>query len=326
MKIAAYNYRDSDEGQYFEKFGKQYQVEILPIRETPTPENARLAKGCQGVSVITSPITAEVIQAWHEVGVEHISTRTIGYDHIDLDTAKQCGIAVSNVTYSTGSVADYTVMLILMALRRMKSIIKRAEGMDYSLDGNIGRELKDLTVGVVGTGKIGTHVMRNLSGFGCPMLAYDPCQNLEAAALGTYCSLEELFRQSDVITFHTPATESSYHMVNADSLANMKDGVVLVNTARGSIIDTPAFIDALESGKVGAAALDVIENELGIFYGDYKYQVLGHREMAILKDLPNVLMLPHMAFYTENAISDMVEHSIQHILEKIGNVWNPKSA
>jgi D-lactate dehydrogenase len=326
MKIAAYNYRDSDEGQYFEKFGKQYQVEIIPIRETPTPENARLAKGCQGVSVITSPITAEVIQAWHEAGVEHISTRTIGYDHIDLEAAKQCGIAVSNVTYSTGSVADYTVMLILMALRRMKSIIKRAEGMDYSLDGNIGRELKDLTVGVVGTGKIGTHVMRNLSGFGCPMLAYDPCQNSEAASLGTYCSLEELFRQSDVITFHTPATESSYHMVNADSLATMKDGVVLVNTARGSIIDTPAFIDALESGKVGAAALDVIENELGIFYGDYKYQVLGHREMAILKDLPNVLMLPHMAFYTENAISDMVEHSLQHILEKIGNVWSPKSA
>jgi D-lactate dehydrogenase len=325
MKIAAYNYRDSDEGQYFEKFGKQYNVEIIPIRETPTPENAKLAKGCQGVSVITSPITAEVIQAWHEVGVEHISTRTIGYDHIDLDTAKQCGIAISNVTYSTGSVADYTVMLILMALRRMKSIIKRAEGMDYSLDGNIGRELKDLTVGVVGTGKIGTHVMRNLSGFGCSMLAYDPCQNSEAAALGTYCSPEELFRQSDVITFHTPATKSSFHMVNADSLATMKDGVVLVNTARGSIIDTPAFIDALESGKVGAAALDVIENELGIFYGDYKYQVLGHREMAILRDLPNVLMLPHMAFYTENAISDMVEHSIQHIMENNGNVWKPNA-
>ena len=125
---------------------------------------------------------------------------------------------------------------------------------------------------------------------------------------------------SDVITFHTPATKSSYHLVNRNSIASMKDGVVIVNTARGSIIDTPAFIEALESGKVGAAALDVIENELGIFYGDYKYQVIGHREMSILKDLPNVLMLPHMAFYTENAVSDMVEHSICHILEKDGNV------
>ena len=320
MKIAAYNYRDFDEAQYFTKFGKQYNVEIIPIRETPTLENAKLAKGCEGVSVITTPVTEELIKEWKEMGVKHISTRTIGYDHVDVEAAKKYQIAVSNVTYSTGSVADYTVMLILMALRRMKSIIKRAEGMDYSLAGNIGREIGDLTVGVVGTGKIGTHVMRNLSGFGCELLAYDPYENSEVPKYGRYCSLSELMEQSDVITFHTPATQSSYHMVNEETLATMKDGVVIVNTARGSIIDTPAFINALESGKVGAAALDVIENELGIFYGDYKYQVIGHREMAILKDLPNVLMLPHMAFYTENAVSDMVEHSIWHIVNGDGNV------
>lgn len=320
MKIAAYNYRDFDEAKYFEKFGSQYGVEIIPIREIPTVDNARLADGCEGVSVITQPITEDIIKIWAEIGVKHISTRTIGFDHIDLKSAEKYGLAVSNVKYSTGSVADYTVMLILMALRKMKSIIKRAEGMDYSLPGNIGKEIKDLTVGVVGTGKIGTHVLRNLSGFGCRLIAYDPYHNDEAAKLAEYVSLEQLFRESDVITFHTPATESSFHMVNAESIKTMKDGVVIVNTARGSIIDTPAFLDALESGKVGAAALDVIENELGIFYGDYKYQNIGHREMSILKDLPNVLMLPHMAFYTEDAISDMVEHSIQSILNKDGNV------
>lgn len=320
MKIAAYNYRDFDEAKYFEQFGKQYNVEIVPIRETPTPGNASLAKDCEGVSVITTPITEDIIKVWKDMGVKHISTRTIGYDHVDVAAAKKYGLAVSNVTYSTGSVADYTVMLILMALRRMKSIIKRAEGMDYSLNGNIGREIGDLTIGVVGTGKIGTHVIRNLSGFGCRILAYDPFENEEVKEYAAYCSLTELMEQSDVITFHTPATESSFHMVNAESLASMKDGVVIINTARGSIIETPAFIDALESGKVGAAALDVIENELGIYYGDYKYQVLGHREMAILKDLPNVLMLPHMAFYTENAVSDMVEHSISHIVKRDGNV------
>lgn len=320
MKIAAYNYRDFDEKQFFDKFSKQYQVEIVPIRETPTAENARLAEGCDGVSVITSPITENIIKVFGEVGVKHISTRTIGYDHIDLEAAKKYGLAVSNVTYSTGSVADYTVMLILMSLRRMKSIIKRAEGMDYSLNGSIGKEIGDLTIGVVGTGKIGAHVIRNLSGFGCKILAYDPYENEEVKKYATYCPLEELFQLSDVITFHTPATPSSHHMVNKETLATMKDGVILVNTARGSIMDTPAFIDAVESGKVGAAALDVIENELGIFYGDYKYQVIGHREMAILKDFPNVLMLPHMAFYTENAVSDMVEHSICHILNGDGNV------
>ena len=320
MKIAAYNYRDFDEAFYFEKFGKQYGVEIVPIREAQTKENASLAAGCDGVSIITQPATEEIISAWKDAGVKHISTRTIGYDHIDLEAAKKYGLKISNVTYSTGSVADYTVMLILMSLRRMKSIIKRAEGMDYSLPGNIGREIKDLTVGVVGTGKIGTHVIKNLSGFGCKILAYDPYANPEAASYAEYVSLDELFASSDVITFHTPATESSFHMVNKDSMEKMKDGVVIVNTARGSIIDTPAFLDALESGKIGAAALDVIENELGIFYGDYKYKNIAHREMSILKDLPNVLMLPHMAFYTENAISDMVEHSIVHILENDGNV------
>ena len=131
----------------------------------------------------------------------------------------------------------------------------------------------------------------------------------------TYVTLEELFKTADVITFHTPAVASSFHMVNAETIPTMKDGVIIINTARGSIIDTPVFIDALDSGKIGGAALDVIENELGIFYGDYKYKVIGHREMSILKDYPNVLMLPHMAFYTENAISDMVEHSICHIIE-----------
>lgn len=320
MKIAAYNYRDFDEAEFFEKFSKEYGVEIVPIRDMPTVENAMLASGCEGVSVITTPITEDLIAAWKEAGIRHISTRTIGYDHVDTEAAKRHGMAVSNVTYSTGSVADYTVMLILMALRRMKSIIKRAEGMDYSLNGNIGREIADLTVGVVGIGKIGCHVMRSLSGFGCRLLAYDPYENQEAKKYGTYCSLEELFERSDVITFHTPAVESSFHMVNAESIQKMKDGVVIINTARGSIIDTPAFIDGLESGKIGAAALDVIENELGIFYGDYKYQVIGHREMSILKDLPNVLMLPHMAFYTEQAISDMVEHSIVHILNYDGNI------
>ena len=320
MKIAAYSYRDFDEAKYFKKFSARYGVEIIPVREAPGVENAVLAAGCRGVSILTTPVTEEVIRAWKEQGVEHISTRTVGYDHVDVEAVRKYGMALSNVTYSTGSVADYTVMLILMAVRRMKSIIKRAEGMDYSLPGNIGREMKDLTVGVVGTGKIGIHVMRNLSGFGCRILASSPHEKEEARQYGTYCSLEQLFRDSDVITFHVPAGNDTFHMVNRETIAAMKDGVVLVNTARGSVIDTRALIEALESKKVGAAALDVIEHEIGIYYGDYKYQVIGHREMSILKDMPNVLMLPHMAFYTENAISDMVENSILHILKGDGSL------
>lgn len=320
MEIAIYNCRDYDEAPFCDKYAKEYNVSVRKFAHTPTADNTAEVKGCEGVIVYTTPITADIIEKWAALGVKHISTRTIGYDHIDVETAKKFGIMVSNVAYSTGSVADYTVMLILMVLRRMKSIIKRAEGMDYGLKGNIGKEIHNLTVGIVGTGKIGTHVCRNLSGFGCKILAFDPYENDEIKKYGKYVSLDELFRESDVITFHTPATKSSYHMVNAETIKTMKDGVMLVNTARGTIIDTPAFIEAVESGKIGGAALDVIENELGIFYGDYKYQVIGHREMSILKDMPNVLMLPHMAFYTEDAVSDMIHYSIKHIVEQDGNI------
>jgi D-lactate dehydrogenase len=200
-----------------------------------------------------------------------------------------------------------------MALRKMKMIMKRADGMDYSLQGSIGRQIGDLTVGVVGTGKIGEHVIRNLSGFGCRILASDPYEKDSVKQYAQYVDRDTLFAESDVITFHVPAVPGTHHIVRKETIAQMKDGVVLVNTARGSVINTPDLIDALECGKVGAAALDVVENELGIFYGDYKYKVIGHREMSILKDMPNVLMLPHMAFYTENAVSDMVEHSIESI-------------
>jgi D-lactate dehydrogenase len=323
LKIAVYNYRDFDEAAYFEKFSAKYGVEIVICRETPNPENARLAEGCVGVSVITTAITEDIIKVWKEMGVQHISTRTIGYDHVDVKAAARYGITVSNVAYSTGSVADYAVMLILMALRKMKMIMKRADGLDYSLQGSIGRQLGDLTVGVIGTGKIGAHVIRNLSGFGCRILANDPYEKDSVKQYAAYVDRDTLFAESDVITFHVPAVEGTYHIVTKETIAKMKDGVVLVNTARGSVINTPDLIDALECGKVGAAALDVVENELGIFYGDYKYKVIGHREMSILKDMPNVLMLPHMAFYTENAVSDMVEHSIQSILAEARGEASP---
>ncbi len=313
LKIAAYDYRDFDEAAFFEKFAREYDAEIVICREAPNPENAVLAKGCDGVSVITCAVTEEIIKVWKEMGVRHISTRTIGYDHVDLQAAFRYGITVSNVAYSTGSVADYTVMLILMALRKMKMIMKRADGMDYSLKGSIGRELAGLTVGVVGTGRIGEHVIRNLSGFGCRILASDPFEKESVKQYAEYVDQVTLLAESDIITFHVPSIPGTNHIVRRETIEEMKDGVVLVNTSRGSVIHTQDLIDALESGKVSAAALDVVENELGIFYNDYKYTVLGHREMSILKDMPNVLMLPHMAFYTENAVSDMVEYSIASI-------------
>lgn len=320
MKIAVYSYRKFDEDRYFKKFARQYQVEVLPIAEAPSLENVKLLDGCQAVSCITTPIGEELLKEWSRRGIRHVSTRTIGFDHIDLEAAKKYGIGISNVTYSTGSVADYTVMLILMVLRKMKTITRRADAWDYSLKGSIGKEIKDLTVGIVGTGKIGSHVIQNLSGFGCRMVAYDPNENEKIKNLVTYLPMNQLLAEADVITFHVPAMRENFHLINENTIELMKDGVIIINTARGNIIDTKTMIHALESGKIGGAAIDVIENEAGLYYGDHKSEVLRNRELAVLRDMPNVLVTPHMAFYTEDAVSDMVEHSIRHIIEKDGNI------
>ena len=322
MKIAVYNYREFDEGAYFEKFSKIYNVEIVRIDDAPDLQNANLAKCCFGVSVITTAITKDIIQTWSHLGIKHISTRTIGYDHIDLESAKDLGMTVSNVTYSTASVANYTVMLILMALRKMKMVMRRAVGFDYSLENSIGMELENKTVGVVGTGAIGQKVIQNLSGFGCKIIATDPFIKKEVTKYAQYVSLEKLIKESDIITFHVPALKDTYHIVRQETIDQMKDGVILVNTARGSVINTTDLIKNLENGKIGACALDVIENELGLYYQDYKYQVIGNHELSILRDMPNVLLTPHLAFYTEQAVSDMVENSIASIVASFNGEEN----
>ena len=314
MKIAAYSYRDFDEAKYFEKFSARYGVEIIPVREAPGVENAVLAAGCRGVSILTTPVTEEVIRAWKEQGVEHISTRTVGYDHVDVEAVRKYGMALSNVTYSTGSVADYTVMLILMSIRKMKRIMQRAEVNDFSLPGIQGRELPNFTVGVLGTGRIGRAVIRDLSGFGCRIYAYDKYENESVKEHAQYADLDTIFRECDLITLHMPLEEENFHLIDRKALEKMKDGVVIVNTARGGLIDTKALIEGIESGKVGAAGLDVIEDEFGLYYYDLKSDILSKRDLYILRGFPNVVVTPHMAFYTDQAVSDMVKHSIESCL------------
>lgn len=205
-------------------------------------------------------------------------------------------------------------MTMLMALRKMKMIMKRSDSWDYSLNDSIGLELEKMTVGVVGTGAIGQKVIKNLSGFDCDIIAFDPFIKEEVKKYAKYVTLNELIQTSDIITFHVPANNDTYHIIRKETIAKMKDKVIIINTARGSVINTSDLINALECGKIGACALDVIENELGLYYGDYKYRNIGNRELSILRDMPNVLLTPHMAFYTEQAVSDMVEHSIASIV------------
>ncbi|MDE7017661.1 MAG: lactate dehydrogenase [Lachnospiraceae bacterium] len=310
MRVTVYNCRNFDEKELFLKYEKELGIELVLCADAPDLENISLAKGSECVDIITSKITREMMKAFHENGVQYLTTRTIGYDHIDLEAAREFGIKVGNAPYGPNGVADYTVMLILMSIRKMKRILERTMIQDYTLAGVQGRELKDLTIGVIGTGRIGRTLIHNLSGFGCQMIAYDLHEQEEVKPYVEYVSLEELFAKSDVITLHTPLTDENYHLIDAKSIASMKDGVVIINTARGALIDSEALINAIESGKIGAAGLDVVENEFGLYYYDHKSDILNNRELAILRGFPNVTVSHHMAFYTDNCVETVVRDSL----------------
>ena len=311
MQVTVYNCRAFDEKGLFTEYAKELGIGLVLCADAPDMDNVSLCRGSRCVNVITSKIDEQLVRAFHDNGVEYITTRTIGYDHIDLNAAKACGIKVGNAPYGPNGVADYTVMLILMSIRRMGAILGRTALQDYTLCGLNGRELKDLTVGVIGTGRIGATVVKSLSGFGCRILTYDLYEKEEVKQYAEYVPLAQIWKEADVITLHTPLTDDNYHLIGADTIAQMKDGVVIVNTARGALIDSDAFIEAIENGKIGAAGLDVVENEFGLYYYDHKSDILKNRELALLRSFPNVIVSHHMAFYTKNYVETVVKDSLK---------------
>ncbi len=310
MRMFVFSMRTFDELPCFEKYCLKYGIEYDYTTETPCMDNLELAKGYDVVNVITTVFDQPMLKKLHDMGVKCIATRTIGYDHIDVDYAKSLGMGVIHISYSPNSVADYAIMMMLMGLRRMPHIMERANIQDYTLKGKIGRELPDCTVGIIGTGRIGRTVIRHLSGFGCKMLAYDLYENEEVKQYAEYTDLDTLLKNSDVITLHAPATDDNYHMIDASAIEKMKQDVVIINCARGALIDTDALIDGIESGKVGFAGLDVVEHESGLYYFNRMGEPLHNPKLAILRSYSNVLVSPHTAFYTEEAVANMAENSI----------------
>ncbi|SDL08795.1 D-isomer specific 2-hydroxyacid dehydrogenase family protein [Streptomyces indicus] len=285
---------------------------LAALTEEPlSAANARLAEGSRCISVgHKSRVSREALDAVRRAGVSYISTRSIGCNHIDVAYAREIGITVGNVSYSPDSVADYTLLLMLMAVRDAKSTVRRTDLHDYRLSERRGRELRDLTVGVVGTGRIGRAVMARLRGFGCRILAYDSRPGAGAA----YVSLDELLRASDLVTLHAPLTEETHHLLNRERLARMKSGALVVNTGRGGLIDTEALVSALESGQLGGAALDVVEGEEGVFYADCRNSVIENKAILRLQEMPQAIVTPHTAYYTDHALRDTVENSLANCL------------
>lgn len=301
-----------DEAVLFREMAPRFGVMPTITDAAVSEVNIELTFGNRCVSVgHKTQITNSILLALSQAGVMYISTRSVGYNHINVKYAESVGISVENIAYSPDSVADYTLMLMLMAVRNAKSIISRADLHDFRLNDERGKELRDMTIGVIGTGRIGTAVMDRLRGFGCRILAYDS----RPIASADYVPLDELLQQSDIITLHTPLNADTNHLLNRQRIGRMKHGAFIINTGRGSLLDTEALIPALESGKLGGAALDVLEGEEGVFYFDYRKKPIESKLLLRLQKLPNVLITPHTAYYTEHALSDTVENTIINCLK-----------
>jgi D-specific alpha-keto acid dehydrogenase len=303
-----------DEAALFREMAPHLGVVPTITEAAVSEDNVGLALGNRCISIgHKTQVTNSTLLALSEAGVTYISTRSVGYNHIDVEYAAAVGISVETVAYSPDSVADYTLMLMLMAVRHAKSVITRADVHDYRLNDVRGKELRDLTIGVIGTGRIGRAVMDRLRGFGCRTLAYDTRPKSFDSV-----TLDALLHQSDIVTLHTPLTAETHHLLDRHRIERMKHGAVIVNTGRGALLDTEALVSALESGRLGGAALDVVEGEEGIFYADRSDKPIASELLLRLHKLPNVLISPHTAYYTEHALSDTVEHSLTNCLNFAG--------
>lgn len=319
-KIYAFEVRD-DEQKYLDDLAKKHHVEIVCSPEVLTLEKIATLDQNSGVTILGMGHYGEKEMAeLKERSIHYLSTRTIGYNHIDLEAAKRHDVHVCNASYAPNGVADYTVMMILLCLRNYKQALWRMQVNDFSLSGLAGREMKDLTIGVIGTGHIGTQVIKDLSGFGCSLICYDRHKNDEAASLGTYVSLDELYARSDVITIHLALNSETNHIINEESIAKMKDGVVLINCARGGLMDIHALIKGVEQEKIGALGLDTVEEEEGIVHRDLKTAIFADRDIAYLRQFKNVVYTYHMAFYTDAAVRSMAECGIEGLLEMANDV------
>jgi len=281
-----------------------------------TAETAALAEGNAAVCAFVNDDLGEaVLRQLADAGVRHIALRSAGYNHVDLDTAARLGLSIVRVpAYSPNAVAEHTIALILAVNRHIPRAHDRVRDRNFSLEGLVGFDLNGKTVGVIGTGKIGALVARLLWHFRCNVIAADPVIDPALVELGiTYVPLDELWPQCDIISLNAPLLDSTHHLVNAATIARCKRGVMMVNTGRGPLVDTPAVVDALKTGQIGSLALDVYEEERTLFFEDRSNDILDDDVFARLLTFPNVLITAHQAFLTNEALAAIAEVTIANL-------------
>lgn len=279
-------------------------------------ETAALAARHEAVCVfVNDQLTSEVLSILHTQGIKLVALRCAGFNNVDLTTAEKLGITVVRVpAYSPYAVAEHTVAMMLSLNRKIYRAHNRVREMNFSLDGLIGFDMHGRTVGVIGTGQIGQVLVGIVRGFGCKILAHDPYPNPAVAEMGaTYVDLPTLYRESDIITLHCPLTPETRHMIDEAAIDQMKRGVMLINTSRGALLDTPAVVEGLKREQVGYLGMDVYEEEVDVFFEDLSGHVLQDDILARLLTFPNVLMTSHQAFLTQDALQNIADTTLNNI-------------
>ncbi len=302
----------------FEKMNRG-QATLRPIEASLTLETAGAARGSEIVCIfVNDRCDAAIVDRLADFGVRLIALRCAGYNNVDLEACRKRGIEVVRVpTYSPHAVAEHTVALMLMLNRKLHLAYSRNRTGVFTLDGLTGFDMYGKTAGVVGTGAIGRCVINIMLGFGCRVLAFDKYPNDELAQHERviYVSFEQLLGESDIVTLHVPLFDETHHLINRESIAQMKPGAMLINTSRGGLIDTRALIDGLKSGHIALAGLDVYEEEAGIFFHDVSDKVLDDDVLARLMTFNNVVVTSHQAFLTHEALGNIAETTLESITE-----------
>lgn len=316
MKIAVFSTKSYDRHS-LERYNASFGHELTFLEPRLAPETVALGRGFPGVCIFVNDVcNATVIADLTRHGTKIIATRSAGYNQIDLAAVARNGIVVARVpAYSPNAVSEFTVALILTLGRKIHKAYNRSREFNFEIAGLEGFELRDKTVGVFGTGKIGQMVIQNLSGFGCRILAYDKFPNDAVKSWATYVDGPTFARESDIMTLHCPLTPETRHILNEQTLPYLKDGVFIVNTSRGALLDTDKVIKFLKNGKIGMLAIDVYEEEADYFYRDLSDKVPTNDELARLLTFPNVIVTSHMAFLTDHALRNIAETTLGNFAE-----------
>jgi D-lactate dehydrogenase len=292
----------------------RHQLQYLEARLTP--ETHGLARECPAVcAFVNDRLDRGVLDGLAAGGTRLIALRSAGFNHVDIARARELGLTVSRVpAYSPHAVAEHTIALILSLNRQIHRAYARVREGNFALDGLLGFDLVGRTVGVVGTGKIGAIVARILAGFGCRVIAFDTVPTAECRAAGVaYVALDRLWAESDIITLHAPLTAQTRHLIDARAISVMKRGVMLINTSRGALVDTPAVVEGLKTGQIGTLGLDVYEEEEHLFFADHSSDVIQDDVFARLLTFPNVLITAHQAFFTRDALQAISATTLDNI-------------